>query len=93
MRLGLALRLYREKFGMSLRELAEGIHLSAATLSRMERGEDVDSKTLITVLNYLFSKPSPQEETANSEALSDRIEALEAAIKAAGIPLEQRAEE
>jgi transcriptional regulator with XRE-family HTH domain len=93
MRLGFALRLYREKIGLSLRDLAAGMNLSASTLSRLERGEDTDSKTLIAVLMWLFSKPSPQEESENSEALIERVNALEASLKAAGIVLHEQQDE
>lgn len=39
---------------VTTRDLAERIGISAATLSRVERGEAMDGATLAKILNWLF---------------------------------------
>jgi DNA-binding XRE family transcriptional regulator len=39
-----------------VRELAQVIGISHATLSRIENGRDVDGKTMMTLISYLFGQ-------------------------------------
>lgn len=54
MRLGLVIRKYRVMEELGVRDLAKKIGISAATLSRIERGKDCDSRTLSKILNWLL---------------------------------------
>lgn len=56
MRLSYVLRRWRAMSERNLRSVAAEIGTSAATLSRLERGEDCDGKTLAKVLTWLLGK-------------------------------------
>ena len=56
MRLGVVLRKYRAIAELSIRVLALDIGVSAATLSRIERGEAMDGRTLGKVLIWLMQE-------------------------------------
>lgn len=60
-RLGRLLVLYRVNRNWGIREMAKATGLSAATLSRIERGHAMDATTLITFWMWLL-KP---EDTRN----------------------------
>lgn len=53
-RVGEVLRKWRLMSEVTTRDLAERIGISAATLSRVERGEAMDGATLAKILNWLF---------------------------------------
>jgi len=55
MRLGLVLRKWRYAHEMPLRDLAKQMHISAATLLRIEQGQGCDATTLMKILNWLVS--------------------------------------
>lgn len=48
------LRKWRILSEYGIRETARGIGISPSTLSRVERGEDMDAKTLALILNWLM---------------------------------------
>ncbi len=56
MKLGPVLRKYRLHAEKSLRELAAEIGVSSSTLSRVERGEEMDGETLAKIINWLTGK-------------------------------------
>ena len=58
MRLGLMIVDFRNVECMGVREAAKQIGISAATLSRIERGENCDGATLIKVLAWVLA-PMP----------------------------------
>ncbi len=58
MRLGELIRLWRNVEGIGIRDLAKEIGTSPATLSRIERGEEMDGKTLVALLRWLTSPPT-----------------------------------
>lgn len=55
-RLGRLLVLYRSMRQIGVRELAKEAGLSAATLSRIERGHSMDAATLIAVWTWLLGR-------------------------------------
>jgi transcriptional regulator with XRE-family HTH domain len=54
MRIGELIRLYRNVEGFGVRDMAAEIGVSAATLSRVERGEMMNGRTLARVTSWLF---------------------------------------
>lgn len=52
-RFGRMLRLYRVYPERSVRDLAKEIGISAATLSRIERGQDMDADTLLKLIHWM----------------------------------------
>jgi transcriptional regulator with XRE-family HTH domain len=56
MRLGEVLRKWRRAADIPVREAAELIGVSTATLSRIERGEAMDGTTLAKVLTWLVGQ-------------------------------------
>ena len=56
MRLGQVVRLWRRTSDLSLMEAAAQIGLTLPTLSRIERGEPMDGKTLGIVLRWLLEE-------------------------------------
>lgn len=54
--LGAVLCSYRETRRMGTRELAKLLGVSAATLNRIERGENCDAQTLAKILLWLLGK-------------------------------------
>ena len=55
MRIGPVLRRWRIVEEVTLRKMAAEIGTSAATLCRLEKGENVDGLTLVRVLAWLFA--------------------------------------
>jgi transcriptional regulator with XRE-family HTH domain len=53
MRIGRLLKLYRAHEDTSIREAARAMGLSAATLSRIEAGRDVDAETLVKLILWM----------------------------------------
>ena len=52
--IGKILRCYRNQTGVSLRDLAKELHISAATLSRVENGCTCDQRTMLILITWLF---------------------------------------
>lgn len=55
-RIGKLLKLYRAMHGEGVRETAKSVGISAATLSRIERGHAMDADTLLKVWAWLNSE-------------------------------------
>jgi len=55
MRIGDAIKYLRFQDKLGLREQARKIGVSAATLSRIERGESCDMESFVKLLAWLFS--------------------------------------
>lgn len=53
--IGEVLMAWRRESGLNIREGARVIGVSAATLSRIERGKGVDGATMIKLFNWLFA--------------------------------------
>lgn len=56
MRLGIILRKYRAMAEKSTRDMAAELGISAATYSRIERGEGMDGTTLARILKWLLEE-------------------------------------
>lgn len=56
MQLGDVLRKWRRQGDFSVREAAERIGISFATLSRIEHGDKMDGSTLAKILTWLLSE-------------------------------------
>lgn len=54
MRIGELLKIYRAMEGFGIRDFAAELGVSAATLSRIERGENMDGKTLAKIITWLL---------------------------------------
>lgn len=54
MRIGEVLRKWRRASDMGVREAAAEIGISHGTLSRIERGEDVDGRTMLKLIVWLM---------------------------------------
>lgn len=57
MKLGEVLKEWRWARRFTVRQTAKVLDISAATLSRFERGETCDAKTLSKILCWLLSEP------------------------------------
>lgn len=57
MRLGLVLYKWRHMSEISIRDASKMIGVSPATLSRIERGEEMDGQSLSKILIWLMQKP------------------------------------
>lgn len=55
MKIGNLLMIYRATHGQGVRELAKEIKISPATISRLERGKDIEGKTMIKIITWLFN--------------------------------------
>lgn len=60
MKLGIVLKSWRESRKMGIREAAKLLGISHGTLSRIERGKNVDGRTLTKILTWLFPKYLPK---------------------------------
>jgi transcriptional regulator with XRE-family HTH domain len=56
MKLGEVIRRWRRNSDIGLREAAREIGVSHGTLSRIERDEEMDAKTLVKLLTWLFGE-------------------------------------
>ncbi len=54
MKLGEVLKKWRTMSDIGIRQVAKDIGISAATLSRIERGESMDGRTLALIQAWLF---------------------------------------
>ena len=54
MRLGSVLKIWRRSERIGIRDAARILHVSSATLSRIERGKAIDGKTLVKLLDWLL---------------------------------------
>ncbi len=52
--IGQILAMYRYKNDLTVRAMAEILGVSAATISRIEHGREIDAKTLVKLFNWLF---------------------------------------
>ena len=55
MKVGELIKLYRAMEGFNIRDFAAELDISSATLSRIERGENMDGKTLGKIMKWLLS--------------------------------------
>lgn len=55
MKISKIIKLYRAVNDIGVRELANELKISPATLSRIENGKDVEGKTMLLIINWLFS--------------------------------------
>lgn len=53
MRIGHLIRLHRTLCGLGVRRMAKELGVSPATLSRIERGKECDSRTLMKLINWM----------------------------------------
>lgn len=58
MRLGIVLKKYRAMQEVTVRDLAQDVGVSAATMCRIENGMDCDSTTLMKIFNWLTAVAS-----------------------------------
>ncbi len=58
MRLGMVLRKWRLMSELNLRTAGKAMHISTATLQRIEQGKDMDAQTLAKVLRWLMEAPN-----------------------------------
>lgn len=61
MRLGQVIAGWRYAERIGVREVAKKIGVSAATLNRIERGENCDASSLAKILNWLFAEGQPSQ--------------------------------
>lgn len=54
MRVGPMIRAWRAKHDLSVRDTAPRIGVSIATLSRIERGDQIDAETQLKLIVFLF---------------------------------------
>lgn len=54
MRIGEVIRCYRRITDVGIREVAQEIGVSHGTLSRIERGDQMDAYTMMKLLRWLF---------------------------------------
>jgi len=54
MRIGPLLKSWRQKHDVGVRELGREIGISHGTVSRIERGEQIDAATMMKLLNWMF---------------------------------------
>ena len=57
MKLGELIRLWRNVERIGIRDLAKEIGVSHATLSRIERGENMDGRSLAKIIHWLTLTP------------------------------------
>jgi transcriptional regulator with XRE-family HTH domain len=54
MKIGEVIKSWRQKRDLGVREAAQTIGVSHGTISRIERGEQIDARTMMKLLNWLF---------------------------------------
>ena len=59
--IGELIRLYRSVENINIRDMGSELGISAATLSRLERGYEVDQKTMLKLINWLFNTGYPPD--------------------------------
>ena len=59
MRIGEYIRAYREANRYGVRAMAVPFDIRATTLNRIELGEAIEGKTMLKLINYLFSEENP----------------------------------
>ena len=73
MRVGECLKAWREKHDLTVRHFAPMIGISIATLSRIERGGQMDAETQLKLIAYLFgSGNQPSQEHADDRTGAQR---------------------
>jgi transcriptional regulator with XRE-family HTH domain len=55
MRIGEVIRSWRQKRDIGVREMGQELGVSHGTVSRIERGEQINAVTLVKLINWLFS--------------------------------------
>lgn len=55
-RIGQMLKTWRQKQDLTIRQMAGTLKISTATLSRLERGEHLDTRTLRCVMIWMFEE-------------------------------------
>ena len=55
MRLAQLLKMYRFKYDLTVRQLAEQLGVSTSTLSRIESGKFPDYTSMLKLINWIFS--------------------------------------
>lgn len=59
---GTVIRCWRRIEDVGIREAAKQIGVSHGTLSRIERGDQMDAYTMMKLLRWLFEKPSTRSQ-------------------------------
>lgn len=54
--IGMLLQAYRDVCGLSVRDLSDELKLSPATISRIENGHPCDQRSMVILINWLFSE-------------------------------------
>lgn len=62
MRVGHFIRAWREKHDLTVRDAAPLFGVSIATLSRVERGGQIDAETQIKLIVYLFGNATVEQQ-------------------------------
>ena len=52
--IGELIKAWRDKYRLGVRSAAKSIGVSAATISRIERGKQIDAETMLKLVNWLF---------------------------------------
>jgi len=60
--IGELLKLYREEASLGVRAFGREIGLSAATISRIERGEEMSAHSQLLLMNWLFKSRDKKNE-------------------------------
>lgn len=67
MKIGKLLVMYRAMQSLGTRGLAEEIGVSAATINRLEKGKEIEGKTMIKIVTWLFLDEERAVMTAKEE--------------------------
>jgi len=59
MKIGKVINDHRQQHSYSIREMADKIGISKATLSRVENGKNFDGQTMAKLLRFLFDGVKP----------------------------------
>jgi transcriptional regulator with XRE-family HTH domain len=54
MRIGEVIHSWRQKHDVGVREMGQYLGVSHGTVSRIERGEQIDARTMLKLMNWLF---------------------------------------
>jgi transcriptional regulator with XRE-family HTH domain len=69
MKIGEVMRSWRQKRDLGVREAAQMIGVSHGTISRIERGEQIDATTMIKLLRWLFERPATNSTQGKGRAV------------------------
>jgi len=59
--IGKLLQIYRFVCHVNIRDMSKEIGIASSTLSRIENGKDMDGKTMIKIINWLFKGAKTHE--------------------------------